>query len=100
MLKLNMVIQPKAKSVSIRPQSVFYPAGGVAPRRSVFYLGFVFRVGESKFRVGAAHPAHPVDKSLPEIDFVPHPEKLFTLPEEKTEVFSKKERDCPSYFQG
>ncbi len=23
-----------------------------------------FRVGESKFRVGAAHPAHPVDKSL------------------------------------
>jgi hypothetical protein len=25
---------------------------------TVFYLGFVFRVGESKFRVGAVHPAH------------------------------------------
>jgi hypothetical protein len=23
-----------------------------------------FRVGESKFRVGGAHPAHPIDKSL------------------------------------
>jgi len=23
-----------------------------------------FRVGESKFRVGAAHPAHPLDKTL------------------------------------
>jgi hypothetical protein len=25
-----------------------------------------FRLGESKFRVGAAHPVHPLDKSLDE----------------------------------
>ena len=37
-------------------------------RKHLFFLWnqlfLYFRVGESKFRVGAAHPAHPLDKTL------------------------------------
>jgi hypothetical protein len=35
-------------------------------KASTFFMTptFYFRVGKSKFRVGGAHPAHPVDKSL------------------------------------
>ncbi len=40
-----------------------------APTRTIpkYTVAVYFRVGESKFRVAAAHPAHPVDKSLKRI---------------------------------
>jgi hypothetical protein len=38
----------------------------------VFYLGFNFRVSESKFRVGVAYSAHPADKSLVYINIYIH----------------------------
>ena len=33
-------------------------------RTSKYTVAIFFRVGKSKFRVGDAHPAHPLDKSL------------------------------------